>query len=77
MLTPRQISVIQHMAGRQMAAYGYESDNVDMSLLESVRLTAFDLPYHLTVNAAWRAREVVRDARGRRLPDYRLVADSS
>lgn len=76
-LTPRQISVIQSMAGKPMAALGYETDDVGLSLLGNVRLAAVDLPYNYTVNAAWRLREAAEDLRGRKLPDYRLVADSS
>ena len=43
-LSPRQISVIQHLAGDQLSAFGYDIEDVKLAPAQTARLWAIDLP---------------------------------
>jgi hypothetical protein len=72
-LSPRQIAFIQMLAGREMAAFGYEPEPVRMPPALGLRLALFDMPVEWAHLMAWTARERMRDRMGRPLPDHRLV----
>jgi sulfotransferase family protein len=72
-LSPRQIAVAQTLARHEMAYFGYEPDPVRLPAWGRVRFAAGALPLETARAAAWRAREAVRDRRGRPVPSYRLV----
>jgi hypothetical protein len=72
-LSPRQIAVIQHLAGEPMAALGYRRDGVELRAAERLRLWAVDLPYYYAAGTAWRVRASVLRSRGEHLPESRLV----
>jgi hypothetical protein len=76
-LSPRQVSFIQASAHREMADHDYEIDDVTMSGTDRALSTLLDGPRNRMVMAAWRAREAFDDRRGRKLPDYRIVAERS
>ncbi len=74
-LNPRQVSFIQTAAGQEMTDHGYEIDPVSMSTSERARAAFLDGPRNRAVMAAWRSRESLDNRRGRKLPDYRVVAE--
>ena len=72
-LSPRQITFIQMLAGREMTSFGYEPEPVSLPLGQGLRLALFDVPVESAHLIVWRARERVRDRTGRPLPGYRLI----
>jgi hypothetical protein len=72
-LAVRQIAFVQRLAGGEMQRLGYPIDDLDLATSQRVRFALTSFPFELSRMAAWRAREVVRDRRGRPVPDYRLV----
>jgi Sulfotransferase family len=72
-LSSRQIAFIQFLAGREMAAFGYERDPVRLPLADGLRFALVDVPVQWAHLMIWTARERVRDRRGRPLPADRLV----
>ncbi len=76
-LTKRQIAFIQEHAGQTMEAMGYDLDPVQFSVSDRLIYTFADQPLNVAKMFAWRAREAIRDRRGRPLPSFRIVADAS
>jgi hypothetical protein len=72
-LSPRQIAFVQFLAGREMSSFGYQPEPVSLARTQGLRLALFDLPVESARLLVWRARERVRDRRGRPLPGYRLI----
>lgn len=73
-LTARQVAFIQLVAGRAMERHGYPADRLELTPVERGRFLLGDLPLELARAGAWRAREAMRDRKGRQVPGYRLVA---
>jgi sulfotransferase family protein len=72
-LSERDVACIQLLAGREMARYGYEPDDVRMSVGGRVLLAGENVPVEVARLLAWRAREARRNRKGRPVPSYRLV----
>lgn len=72
-LSARQIAFIQRAAGTEMAALGYDAVPVTLDRRERMVFRLKDVPVEQIRAAAWSARNVLRNRRGRPVPDYRLV----
>lgn len=72
-LTARQVACMQLLAADEMALLGYEREPVRLTGPARVRYAVGDLPLELARLVAWRAREGLRNHRGRPVPSYRLV----
>lgn len=73
-LTPRQIAFIERAANRPMGRLGYLTAPVLLSGGDRVRFALADAPLNMGALLAWRARASVRQRRGHRLPERRLVS---
>jgi hypothetical protein len=74
-LSPRKITFMQKFAGREMLAYDYPLENVQLSPGDQFWFFLVDLHFNLMRMLAWRLREAYLDRAGRTLPDYRIVTD--
>lgn len=74
-LAPRQIAYVQNAARTEMIEHGYEPHPVSLTKRDRLRLVLREQPINRGTIAAWRAREAVRQRRGRELPDYRIVKE--
>ena len=72
-LSPRQVAYVQRLAGDLMEQFGYEPDPVPLPAIGWARFAVQTVPLETARLLAWRAREAVRDRRGRPVPAYRLV----
>jgi hypothetical protein len=61
-LSPREVAFVQSYAGRGMAAYGYHSRPLRLSLGDRLLFYCVDLPANLARAAAWRTLEGRRPA---------------
>ena len=75
-LTTEERAFIQLTAGRRMKEYGYEKLPIEMDMRQRVKFWSKTHPYNTAVATTWRTREVIRNVRGRRLPNYRLVGEA-
>lgn len=73
-LSPTQIAFVQLVAGETMQRLQYELDPTPRSVGTRVRLALGAVPLESARLLAWRARESVRERRGRPVPAHRLVA---
>jgi Sulfotransferase family len=73
-LSPRQVAYMQRVAGDLMAQFGYATDPVPLAPIGWARFVVETMPLETARLVAWRAREAVRDRRGRPVPAHRLVA---
>jgi mRNA-degrading endonuclease toxin of MazEF toxin-antitoxin module len=72
-LSARQIAFIQRSADAEMAALGYAPVAVRLTGRERALFRLKDVPVEQVRSAAWRARDLVRNRKGRPVPAYRLV----
>lgn len=72
-LSPRQITVTERFARREMELFGYAPDHPRLGAAARARLRAADVPIETARLLAWRLREWRRDRRGRPVPAYRLL----
>lgn len=72
-LTSQQIAFIQGRAQKEMREFEYELEEIEFDLRERVQFLVADLPLNQALLLAWHARAAIRNFRGRRLPDYRIV----
>jgi hypothetical protein len=52
-----EIAFMQHLAGRQMMAFGYTLDPIRFSAIERIRYACYDWPANLLRMAAWLSLE--------------------
>jgi hypothetical protein len=74
-LSTREIAFIQIVASDEMARLCYAPEAVRLRTPAQLQFVAGNLPLESCRLLAWRAREAVRDLRGRPVPGYRLVDD--
>jgi Sulfotransferase family len=72
-LTPRQVAYVQTLAGDLMVHLGYAPDPVPLRPVGWARFALATVPLETARLLAWRAREAVRDRRGRPVPSYRMA----
>lgn len=72
-LSSRQIAFIQAQARQEMLEFDYELDPVEFVFREKMLFLMADWPINRALLTAWRVRDVIRNYRGRQLPDYRIV----
>lgn len=66
------VARIQGVARRPMARWGYAPDEFDSSLVQKAVATGIEAPIALAQATAWRGLELVREFRGRSVPEERL-----
>lgn len=76
-LNTRQIAFIQHKAEAEMQRYGYKPDTMSLAAGDRIRFSLVDWPLNQLLFLAWHMRYQFQNFRGRRLPDYRIVPESS
>jgi hypothetical protein len=76
-LTAEQVAFVQLLANREMLRFGYPLDEHRSSPSRRVGFALAVVPFEMLRFQAWRARDAVRDARGRPVPAYRLVPAGS
>lgn len=76
-LDPGQVAFVQLVAHDEMARHGYECEPIELNGLAKLTHWAGHVPLELARMTAWRAREAVRDRRGRPVPEYRIVESAS
>lgn len=72
-LSPRQIAFIQGQAEAEMVEFDYALEEIELSVRDRAHFLLADLPLNQALLLAWRVRTAIRNNRGRRLPDYRIV----
>lgn len=72
-LSPRQVAFIQAHAREEMLDFDYQPEAVEFAFGDRVRFLMADWPLNLALMRAWQVRHVIRNFRGRPLPDYRIV----
>jgi len=72
-LTSQQIAFIQGRAQKEMREFEYELEEIEFDLRERVQFLVADLPLNQALLLAWHVRAAIRNYKGRRLPDYRIV----
>ena len=72
-LSPREIAFTQMVAATEMVRLGYSPDPLQLTRPARVQFVVGNLPLEGCRLVAWRAREAVRDRKGRPVPSYRLV----
>jgi hypothetical protein len=75
-LSPREIAFVQWFAGRQMAAYGYEHDQVALAPRERIAFTLIDWPSNLVRMAAWHVLEAIQSRTGRAPSAHTIVGEA-
>lgn len=76
-LTERQIAFIQEHAKEPMKTLDYDLFPIQLSLSDQLVFTLADQPFNIARMFAWRTRESIRDRRGRPVPEYRIVKDTT
>lgn len=66
------VAMIQGVARRPMSRWGYAPDELHSSVAEKVVAAAIEVPVALAQTTAWRGLEMVREFRGRSVPEERL-----
>lgn len=72
-LTADQIAFIQVVAGARMALFGYARHELHLPFHRWLGIAVGAFPRELARLCAWRAREALRNRKGRPVPTYRLV----
>lgn len=72
-LSASDVEFMQLVARDEMARYGYASQPQYMAAPRRLRFAVGDVPLESCHLLAWRAREALRDRRGRAVPTYRLL----
>ncbi|MDH3678738.1 MAG: sulfotransferase [Acidimicrobiia bacterium] len=72
-LPPSQVAFVQLVANEEMARHGYPSEPTELDGIAKYAYRTGRVPLELARMAAWRTRELVRDRRGRPVPEYRIV----
>lgn len=72
-LTKPEIAFIQSRAGKKMLALGYPLDPLEFSFEERLAYLCVDWPVNRLRMAAWTAKEMALNLKGRDLPARRLV----
>jgi len=75
-LSPRQITFIQTAARRDMLAFDYQPDPIQLSFQQRLRFTLSDWPINWAHLLAWRLRYSINNYKGRSLPAYRIVTEA-
>ena len=70
------VATIQGIAARPMRRLGYQLDEPELSPARRAIVTVIGIPAGLCRTLAWRGLEVVRELRGRSVPDTRLRPDA-
>lgn len=73
-LSAQQVAYVQRLASGVMERFGYAPEPVPLPPVGWARFAVETVPLETARMLAWRAREAVRDRRGRPVPAYRLVA---
>jgi hypothetical protein len=73
-LSPTDIAFVDMVAADDMTRFGYESDPQSFGTPTRVRFVVGNVPLETSRLLAWRAREALRNRRGRPVPSYRLTA---
>lgn len=73
MLSSQQIAFIQGRAREEMLEFDYELEEIEFDFRDRMQFLLADLPLNQALLFAWYVRAALRDVRGRRLPDYRIV----
>ena len=76
-LTARQIAFMDAHAAQGMVAMGYQPDGAPLARRDRLTLALADTPLNKARMIYWRAREALRDRRGRPVPSYRIVENSA
>jgi len=74
-LTQREVAFIQALARREMAAFGYRPEPVQLPLWQRLLHYVVDWPVNMAYIAGWRALTAYKDWRGR-VPSARRLAGS-
>jgi hypothetical protein len=72
-LAPAEIAFIELVAGRSMAAMGYERAGVSLSPRERIRFATVTLPVQLARMIGWMSLARIQRRRGARVPPSRLA----
>lgn len=72
-LSPRDLAFMQVYVGREMLAYGYSLEPLQLSFVDRVLLAAVDWPAHLARIAAWHVLEAFRNRMGRAPAAHTIV----
>jgi hypothetical protein len=72
-LSARQIAFIQRVARVEMSVFEYGPEPVRLVAAQRMRFAFGDVPLESARLLAWRAREAIRERKGRPVPSYRLV----
>ena len=75
-LSPSELAFIELLAGRDLAAVGYERAVVHLTPMERLHFYAWDLPIQFARMIGWMALARFRMWRGVRVPAFRLTGDS-
>lgn len=76
-LDPDQVAFVHLVAADEMTRHGYSLDPVDLGPVATLRYRGWRVPLELARMTAWKTRELVRDRRGRPVPEYRIVETGS
>lgn len=76
-LRPGQVAFVQLVARDEMSRHGYPCDPVELSTVARLGYGCGRVPLELARMTAWKARELIRDRRGRPVPEYRIVEAGS
>ena len=76
-LAPTDIAFVQMVAADEMTRFGYDPERPHLSRSLRVRFALGNVPLETGRLLAWRAREAVRNRRGRPVPHYRLSEASA
>ncbi|HEY0605029.1 MAG TPA: sulfotransferase [Herpetosiphonaceae bacterium] len=72
-LSPRDLAFMQAYVGREMRAYGYTPEPLQLSLVDRALLLGVDWPAHLARIAAWHVLEAFRNRMGRAPAAHTIV----
>lgn len=76
-ISKAEIAFVQRHAAKEMSEMAYDPVPVDFGPAEQALFTLLQRPFNVARLAAWQARYVVRNLRGRKLPDYRIVPEEN
>jgi hypothetical protein len=72
-LSPTEVEFVRVVAAEAMERFGYEPAAQHLHMMQRACFVAWSLPWETCRLVAWRARENMRDRRGRPVPLYRLI----
>jgi hypothetical protein len=76
-LSTQDIFFMQTMARREMLRYDYPLDPIHLPPTERMMFSLVHLPLNFTRMHAWQKRESYLDRKGREIPSYRIVPETS